>query len=462
MTGPLAGVRILDLTHFVAGPWCTMLLADLGAEITKIEPLDGEISRTMGGVYASGESAIFLGFNRGKRSLALDLKRPEGLAIAQQLAREADVVVQNFRPGTAERLEMDAVRLRADHEELIYCAITAFGSGGPYASRPGNDPIIQALSGAMSATGSAGGVPIRMGVSLPDLSAGMLAATAILAALHRRTLSGEGANIELNLLDSQMFSQMNLLTDLVEPGSTIRQADGQAWLHATYLCQDGLALCLDTDDSARFADAVREVTGDSFPASATLDPDDQSNKAMLRSQLAAVFAGQPRESWLSILHRRGIDCAPVLGLDDVLGKPVQTIQLEHPTVGRLRQVRTPVTVDPPWPVVDTPPPRLGEHSRNILQRNGITSTEIDRLAEQGVIADGPAQTFNPEDTRSTQCGDPRGMRLAKPPGKTMPAALVAGPPQTLPPVPTASALLASRIVATRSGRTPKTSPRSNK
>ena len=183
---PLEGVRVVDFTHFVAGPWCTMLLADLGAEVVKIEPpRAGEIGRRMGAVYQGPHSAIYLAFNRNKRSVELDLKQPEGRAAAHRLVTAADVVVQNFRPSVAPKLQMDATRIRGQNPELVYCAISAFGQTGPYAGRPGNDPIVQALSGAMLLGRAQGERPLRMAVSLPDFAAGVIAALSISSALVR-------------------------------------------------------------------------------------------------------------------------------------------------------------------------------------------------------------------------------------------------------------------------------------
>lgn len=406
MSAPLTGVRVLDLTHFVAGPWCTMLLADLGAEVIKIEPPGGEIGRGMGGVYTAGESAIFLGFNRGKRSISLDLKQPEGLAAALQLVEQADVVVQNFRPGTAERLGVGAEELRARHPQLIYCTVSAFGADGPYATRPANDPVIQALSGAMAATGQAGARPVRMGVSLPDLAAGVLAATGILAALHRRADTGTGCLVELNLLDAQMYAQTDLMTGTgradpadtatasTSPGDTaIGESDAAveqpvetelASIQGAYVCSDGLYLWVNNED----LDTVRWDADLAWPtggAPSTGAVAAGSNRAS-REHLAALLRMQPRDYWLDLLGPGGIDVVPVLGLSDILpGSPPRTLEVDHPTIGVLRQIRTPVTSDPSWPLVETAPPRLGEHTRDILQELGFPPTEIDRMAAHGIV-----------------------------------------------------------------------------
>lgn len=381
MTGPLAGVRVLDLTHFVAGPWCTMLLADLGAEVVKLEPPGGEIGRGMGSVYSAGESAIFLGFNRGKRSISLDLKQPEGLAAALKLAEQADVVVQNFRPGTAERLGIGAEELRAKHPRLIYCTISAFGSDGPYSSRPANDPIIQALSGSMSATGQSKGQPMRMGVSLPDVAAGMLAAIGILSALHSRSANGSGSTIDLNLLDTQMYAQTDLIGAATAGGSTESGAAAQELygegepgsVRGAYLCGDGRSLWLDTGH-ALFTSAA--------PPGGTEIPRAWAS----HEHVATLLRTRPRKHWLDLLGQEGVDVVPVLSLSEVLpGGPERTLEVDHSTVGRLRQIRTPLTVEPPWPTVNIPPPRLGEHTREVLRDLGFPDTEIDRLAARGIV-----------------------------------------------------------------------------
>lgn len=328
---PLEGLRILDLSHFVAGPWCTVLLRELGAEVIKVEPPGGEIGRNMGGVYAAGESAIFLGFNSGKKSVCIDLKTAEGRDAVVRMAHEADVVVQNFRPGTAERLGVGAEQLRKLRPELVYCAITAFGPDGPYAERPANDPLIQAISGAMWATTTPGGTPIRMGVSLPDFAAGVHAAIGILSAIRRKSSTGEGATVDINLLDSQLYAQTDLLaggefSPSVQNGS-VRCSEGRYfWVEA------------DGGDSTR---------------------------------------------------------VPVQGLSEVLGSgTARTRSLEHPTVGELHQLKIPVDVDPPWPASASPPPLLGADTRDILGELGFSDRTIERLADQGIINDDQVRTSN--------------------------------------------------------------------
>ena len=310
-TAPLAGVRVLDLTHFVAGPWATMLFAELGADVVKVEPPGrGEISREMGRVYDErGDSAIFLGFNRGKRSVALDLKTEAGREIVHRLAGEADVVVQNFRPDVAHRLGVDATTLRAVKSSLVCCAVSAFGEDGPLARVPGNDPLIQGISGAMLS--SVPGRPVRLGVSVPDLAGGLLAAVGILAALRRRRLTGAGSTLTMNLLDAQLYAQTDLLASPdADPGGRV-EARGSGW------------------------------------------------------------------AWVDDADKTEV---PVAGLGDALLRAGATHQDRES-----RFVRTPIDFDPPVTGRTRRPPRLGQHTDEVLQELGYGAAETAALRRSGAV-----------------------------------------------------------------------------
>ncbi|TDE00143.1 CaiB/BaiF CoA transferase family protein [Jiangella asiatica] len=348
MTGPLAGVRVLDLTHFVAGPWCTQTLADLGADVVKVEPPGrGEIGRSIGAVYSGAESAVFLSCNRGKRAVALDLKRPTGQRIVQAMARDVDVVVHNFRPGTVDRLGVGPVVLRRANPGLIHCAISAFGNDGPAAARPANDPVIQAISGAMHESGRAAGAPVRMGVSLPDFAAAALAAGSIMAALLRRRRTGQGCVIDLNLLDAQLYAQVDRMTGAGEAPEA--EPAHEPGVRGSYVCAAGDALWLECDDG--------ELAGRALGISA-------GTARGLRDHLALTC----RDAALRAFEAAGVTAAPVQDLSDVLpGPPTRTVRVAHPIVGDLNQLRTPFDADPPWPPATIPPPLLGEHTEAVLR-----------------------------------------------------------------------------------------------
>lgn len=330
MTAPLAGLRILDFTHFVAGPWCTMLMADLGADVIKVEPTGrGEISRSMGNVYSDEDSAIFLGFNRGKRSVEIDLKRPQGREIVGRLVADCDVVMHNFRPDAATRLGLDAETITRHNPAVIHCAVSAFGESGPLSTAPGNDPLIQGISGAMLATDPEH--PIRLGVSLPDFAGGILAGIAVLAAVRRRESTGAGTVITLNLLDAQLYSQADLIAGGKHRtgGQVIQCSDGSVWVDET--CSH---------------------TGPYTPQGGV-------------------------ESVLAVAAARGVTAVRVAGLGDVLpGPPGRTVTLSRNRRRSTTLVGTPVQFDPAVSQPDRHPPTLGEHTEEVLSEFGFSESEI--------------------------------------------------------------------------------------
>lgn len=371
---PLAGITVLDLSHFVAGPWCTMLLADLGAKVVKVEPPGtGEIGRQMGGVYSAGESAIFLGFNRNKRSVALDLKHEEGQRVVARLAEHCDVAVHNFRPETARRLGVDDVRLRSVNPRLIHCAISAFGKDGPYATRAANDPIIQAISGAMLTGERSTGTPVRMGVSLPDFGAGVLAATAITSAVYRRQRTGQGCVLDLNLLDVEMFAQLDLLQPLLCPESGgARPRDRTSPYSGIYRCRDECYLYLDVADE-EVAHRVARLL-----ANERTVPDRSSSSA---------FLSRDRSEWLQRLEKAEVPCASVNTLSEMSsgGKKV-SLTVQHSLIGDLDLMRTPISAHPSWPIRRCPPPRLGEHTADVLAELGYDAESIAEMSARGIAA----------------------------------------------------------------------------
>ncbi|MEA2147561.1 MAG: hypothetical protein QOG59_3148 [Solirubrobacteraceae bacterium] len=390
---PLAGVRVLDFSRVLAGPYCTMVLADLGAEVIKVErPGAGDETRGWGPPFAGEEAGYFLAVNRGKRSLALDLSDDRAAPVLRTLVSRADIVIENFRAGVADRLGLGYEALSALAPQLVYCSITGFGSGREPAGRAGYDFVVQAESGLMSITGDPQGPPAKVGVALVDVLCGLHATAGILAALRAREQTGQGRHVEVSLLDSALAGLINvaqgtLITGQeagrygnahpsIVPYQPFRAADG--WV-AVAAANDSLwqALCraLERPDLAadeRLADNRGRV----------------EHRDGLIAQLAHTFATQPVADWLTRLDAHGVPAGKIRGVHEALqaaadaGAPA-TLTVAHPTAGALELVRGPIRLAPPIAGSPEPPPRLGEHTREILAEAGL---DADALIASGVVA----------------------------------------------------------------------------
>jgi len=388
-TPPLAGVRVADLSRVLAGPYCTMVLADLGANVVKVErPQGGDETRSWGPPFAGGEAAYYLSVNRGKRSCALDLSQPEGRALALELCGGADVVIENFKVGGADRLGVGYEQVRERNPQVVYCSITGFGSEREPPGRPGYDFVAQAESGLMSITGPEEGPPYKVGVALVDVLAGLHAAAAVLAALH----GGEGARIEVPLLDSGLAGLVNVAQNALVTG-TEPERHGNAHPNivpyqdfetssgrvAVAAANDGLfrALCSVLDlaslpEDSRFATNAGRV----------------EHRTELIPLLEARLRERPAEEWLTELEAAGVPSGKVRSVPDALaaaaaaGRPA-TVTVEHPSAGPLDLVRSPI-----WGATrpdPTPPPLLGEHTAEVLGELGRSPAEIEELRARGVI-----------------------------------------------------------------------------
>jgi crotonobetainyl-CoA:carnitine CoA-transferase CaiB-like acyl-CoA transferase len=363
-------LRVLDLSRVLAGPYCTMLLADLGADVIKIErPGEGDETRTWGPPYVGGESTYFLSINRGKRSVALDLARPEAQEALGRLAREADVVIENFRPGVTERLGAGYQRLARENPKLVYCSITGFGD-----DRPGYDFVVEAESGLMAVTGEAGGPPMKVGVAVVDVLAGYAAATAILGAL----VAGRGERIEISLYDTAVSALVNVSgTALVtgeEPGR-YGNAHPSIVPYQTFAAADGLVTVAGANDGLyrRLCEAVgrpdlaedeRYLTNSSRVA----------HREELVGELERVFASRPADEWVERLERGGVPAGRVRGMLDAL-EHARTVTVDHPAIGRL-----PLVASPLGPRGETrPPPLLGQHTREVLAELGYDGEQLEAL-----------------------------------------------------------------------------------
>jgi crotonobetainyl-CoA:carnitine CoA-transferase CaiB-like acyl-CoA transferase len=383
---PLEGVRVLDLSRVLAGPYCTMLLADLGADVIKVErPGVGDETRSWGPPFMDGEATYYLSVNRGKRSIALNLGDPRSRPAIERLAASCDVVVENFRAGVAERLGLGYEALRRLREDLIYCSITGFGSGREPHNRPGYDFTIQAESGLMTITGEPEGPPTKVGVAVVDVLCGLHAASGILAALRSRDRTGAGRRLEVSLLDSALASLVNVaqaaLSTGVEakrygnahpsivPYEPFQTTDG--WI-AVAAANDGLwrALC-------RACDRPDLATDERFAT----NPDRVEHREELVPLLAEVFRTRAADDWLAALAQHGVPAGKVRGVGEAFeaaagaGDPA-TMTVHHPVIGELRLSRSPIRYSPPPPGEALPPPLLGQHTIEVLREVGIEPEEL--------------------------------------------------------------------------------------
>jgi crotonobetainyl-CoA:carnitine CoA-transferase CaiB-like acyl-CoA transferase len=393
---PLAGVRILDLCRVVSGPFATMQLGDLGADVVKIEePGKGDEARTYGPPFMGGESAYFLSVNRNKRSCAIDLKSAAGRDLVVALAATADVVIENFRPGTMDRLGLGYEVLRRGNDRLIYCAISGFGQTGPDAGRPGYDLIVQGESGVMDITGDPDGPPTKVGTSIADLVTGLYGTQAVLSALLQRERTGEGGRVDVSMLDA-MASLLTFNAGMyfatgtnprrrgnahptISPYETFQAADG--WINVG-VANDRFwgAFCkvLDRADLAERAEFARAS-------------DRAARRHELKAILEPIFQSEPRDHWIDLLGGAGVPCGAIRTVGEVCEAPQLsergvTRSFAHPAAGDVRYLASAVRFDDMAPPDAIRPPMLGEHIHDVL--GGwleLDSSEIERLSADGAF-----------------------------------------------------------------------------
>jgi formyl-CoA transferase len=376
MTGPLPleGTRVMDLTHALAGPYCTMLLGDLGADVVKVEPpVEGDHSRQWGPPFVNGESSYFMSVNRNKRSVCLDLKSPAGLEAAVELALASDVLVENFRPGTAARLGLGWDVLHERRPELVYASISGFGQGRP--TLAGYDQIAQGTSGLMSITGEPGGPPTKLGVPVGDLAAGMFAAHAILAALLERSRTGVGRYIDVALNDSLLALltyQAGRYFATGEPPKREGNYHSTIAPYGTFATRDGhLNLAVGSDEQYhRFCEALQAPELGSDPRFTT-NADRQASRLDLRVEIERRLTRRSTGEWLARMEAAGIPAGPIHDLELAFTDPVAVeremrVEMDHPAAGRIAQVGAPWKLDGLSSPLRLAPPTLGQHTTEVL------------------------------------------------------------------------------------------------
>ncbi len=388
----LRDIVVLDFGQLIAGPVCGMWLADMGATVVKVEPPGGELGRQLGPPWLGGESLTMLTSNRNKLGLSIDLKHPAAAEVVARMARQADVLVENFRPGVMRRLGLGYDMLRRIRPEIVYCSISAYGATTPWRARPGVDGILQAATGLMSGIGADGGEPGKVPLPLADMTAAMFGTIAILAALRKRDREGAGTHLDLSLYDGMlMLQQLNLSSFLTSreqpepqgsaasyaaPNEALQTADG--WIMvAAYQPKRWSALCTaigrtDLLDDERFATNEARV----------------ANRPAMRDALTAALRTRPTAHWCAVLTAADVIAAPVAGYAEVVGSEQYAasgieVAVDHPGAGRFRMPGFAVGSRPIPP--RRPPPGEGEHSRHVLKRFGFSGDQIERLIDDQVV-----------------------------------------------------------------------------
>lgn len=394
----LDGVRVVDLSRVIAGPYCGMLLADLGADVVKVErPGRGDDLRFLGGGEV-GMSAPFAAVNRNKRGIAVDLQHPEGQRIAFDLCRGADVVIENFLPGVAARLGLGYEAVRAVNPAVVYASVTGFGQDGPLSRRPGYNTIAQGMSGLMALTGPPGSPPTRVGGSVSDLAAALTAFGAVSAALVHRFRTGQGQHLDVSLL----ASSLGLLPDPaaiyldtgvrptregnrnpnLSPAEAFRTRDG--WLNV---------VLMNPDQWGRFCEALGDPAMAEDPRFRT-NADRLANHPAFKARVEEILGGRGTAEWAERFERASVAAGPVYEFDEVFADPQVkhlglVAEVDQPGLGQVRMLATPFRASATPPVIRRPAPRLGEHTREVLAELGLDDAEIDRLAKTGAVHLGP-------------------------------------------------------------------------
>ncbi|MCI0902570.1 MAG: CoA transferase [Chloroflexi bacterium] len=395
MAAALDNIKVVDLTRTLAGPFCTMLMGDMGAEVIKIEePTAGDETRNWT-PFVNGESTQFLTFNRNKRSLAVNLKEPEGLKIVKDLAADADVMIESFRAGTLDRLGLGYDEIKKVNPGVVYCSISGYGRTGPMADMPGYDLLIQAYSGLMSLTGDPDGMPLRIGFSLVDLFTGMMAYGTILTALRQRDQTGKGQWVESALLDGQVAALSYHATGFMGTGvEPTRMGSGHPSLvpYQSFSSSNGQFIvgCANQGLWERMCRAIGQ-DGMLEDPRYTTNTDRVEHRAECVGELIAVFAQNTTDHWVGLIVEAGVPCGPINTVSEVVSNPQvlarnMIAEVDHPNVPNLKFPASPLKLTDSPATIRRVPPLLGQHNEEILAEAGYSPEKIADMKERGVIS----------------------------------------------------------------------------
>lgn len=394
--GPLTKIKVIEIAHWLVAPYCTNMLSDLGAEVIKIEPPSGDQVRNSGSYFKNGESYLFAAYNHGKRSIVIDLKTPKGKRIALELCKEADVIIENYRPGTCDKLGVGYETVRKVNPRVVYCSISAFGDTPGYRHRPGMDPIVQGMGAVMSLTGEgdAENKPMLVGVPIADNSTAFMAFGAICAALYDRERTGVGQRVELNLIDTCVF---NLSTRFGQYIATDQSPAPMGNQHAEVMPYQAFP----TKDGWMMAGAQSDEAWQVFcRALGKEDLTEQAdyrtsqsrlvNREVLSTLLNDVFRTKTTAEWEQVLSKHGVLHGPIWNVEQLLKSDLikdhrLIVEVDHPTFGQLPVIRTPIRYSERQVKVQGPPPVLGEHTKEVLEQIGYTADEINVLLRNNIV-----------------------------------------------------------------------------
>ena len=396
MTKALEGIRVLDLTRALAGPFCTLMLGDNGADVIKIEiPGSGDDTRKWGPPFIGDESAYFLSINRNKRSLTLNLQDPKAQDVFMKLAKDSDVVVENFTPGVMDRFGLGYEAVKAVNPNVVYCSISGFGQDGPYRSRPAYDQIMQGVGGLMSITGEPDGEPQKIGIAVTDIGAGMWSAFAITTALHHRDKTGEGQYIDISMLDAQvawLTYQAAFFFANDEPPKRMGAAHPTLVPYQAFMCSDGKYINVAVGSERiweRFCQGMGREDLKDHP-DYSVNSVRVAHRGAIVSMLQEIFLTRPVSEWVEDLQAANVPCGPINDLADVFADPQVLArdmlqEMPHPTLGTIKQTGLPIKFSHTPGGLDRHPPLLGEHNQEILSSLGYSDADVQSLKDASVI-----------------------------------------------------------------------------